>query len=970
MNRLRNILACLTPVLLLATGHSRAATAVWSDSFETNAPSRWYSTGAWKIGSPTAGPATNALGYRTYSGTNCASTQGYSPPASGLYVRLVCTNYNGNSTLLVPPAGLSPRLRFEQWYSFANAFAHVEVSTNFGTNWTQLSPTYPSTNGGTYYSSGGGVWSRPSIDLSAYGSQNIQIAFYFAAGSYQNNSLGWFVDDVEVDEGAPILNFPEGFEAGEGDWSVDFGGWQICKPTGGSGAAHSGTNCAANLLSGGYANYVDSRLISPPFLVPSSGSPQLRFWQWYSLNNALGWVEINNGAVNGTTTTNVTITTNQIAQLNTGIYQFSGQVLAGYTSPFYYNATIGAWTNATKVFGIVSDQLTAPYGAYFEAGNPPFTSYLSPIAFNSIDYRATNVVSLTLLTNLQGTTWIPINGGYDVVGNFGTTNTTTYTTNTSTAFSQSSWTVISPTNGLPGYSSSSGGWTNVWLDLSSYAGQMVEIAFHFSSGGIDTAPGWFVDDILVTSQPQLLTAPTNETIFAGQTFSQELIATNPLLPNATYSFSAPSFPGLQFTANGANGAIMTWTNTGVVNGVLNWTNLGIAPNTYTVPVIATDNNGLTATNSFQLIIQQPPAPTLTIPANQDIVAGQTLTVPVSATNPVVPNALYTYQLLSGPANATITNGVITWPTSDYQSNGASLFVVSVSDDSQPPLSTNNSFVVLVTNLLAPTLIVPVNQTNYAGQTMTVTNFASNLLDGDTYDFSLISSNLPGLDISQLATEGILKWNISILQPAGTYTIAIQVTDEDLTNYNATGSFLVTVLNPPQPVLTLPPTQLIYAGARMDITSISVTNPAFPGSKYSFAVTNSPAGVSISSLSKSTGELIWTTTATNLPNTATIYVVATDDHTPPLSASGSFAVVVKPTPKPSLANTAVRLSGGGLVFTVDTPVTNAPWQILATTNINTQSPVWTPIYTNTTSSLMFTDLLATNYLQRFFRVVIP
>ena len=976
MNRLRNILACLAPVLLLAAGHARAAIVVWSDNFETNAPSRWYSTGVWKIGSPTAGPATNALGYHTYSGTNCASTQGYSPVSSGADVRLVCTNYIGtNTTLLVPPAGLSPRLRFEQWFQFVNAQAFIEVSTNNGTNWTSLSLT----NGGfvpanqTY--SGGGVWSRPSVDLSAYGGQKIQIAFHFSFGG-TGNALGWFVDDVEVDAGPPVLNFPESFEAGGGDWSVDSGGWQIGKPTGGPGAAHTGTNCAATGLSGSYGNNVDSRLISPPFVVPSSGGPQLRFWQWYSLNQAFGWVEINNGSVNGSTTTNTTITTNVVSGFDTNIYQFSVSTIGGYTAPFYYNSAIGGWTNGTKVFGIVTDSNTTPYGKYFEAGNPPFVNYLSPASIPS-DYRATNVAALTSVTNLQGATWIPLNGGNYVVGSFGTTNITTYKTNTGTVFSESSWIPISPTNGFATGSAISPGWpnwTNVSLDLSSYGGQEIEVAFHFVSGSLYTAPGWFVDDIFVTSQPQLNTL-SNVTIVAGQTFSQELTATNPLLPNATYTFSSPSFPAPQITNNGPTEAVLTWTNTGIVDGALIWTNtfvtLNSYPVTYNLSVIAADNNTppQTATNSFQLTIDAPPAPTLTVPSGAAIYAGETLSTTNYATNSIVPNAQYKYQLLSAPTNAAVdNNGVITWPTPFSQPTGPYSFIVQVTDNSQPPLSTNTSFVVMVTNIWMPTLTVPANQTLYAGQTMIVTNVATNSFQpGDTFNFGLISADLSGMDVSKLSTAGILTWVIPINQTAGVYTNVIQATDNNPPNYSVSGSFLVTVSNPPPPVLTLPPTQFIKAGQKLDITSISATNPVFPKSKYSFMVTNSPAGVSIS---KSTGELVWSTTPTNVLALATIYVIVDDDHVPPLSTSGSFLVAISPTPL-SLGNKAIHTSGGGIAFTISPPITNTVWRILASTNLTSASSNWTPIYTNSISgNLIFTDLLATNYLQRYYRAVVP
>jgi hypothetical protein len=89
-------------MLWLMAGPGQAQTVIWSDGFESNGASRWQANGPWKIGSPTAGPVDNSQGYRTHTGANCASTQGY------LYnkdVRLVCINYNGASSLAVPTNG-------------------------------------------------------------------------------------------------------------------------------------------------------------------------------------------------------------------------------------------------------------------------------------------------------------------------------------------------------------------------------------------------------------------------------------------------------------------------------------------------------------------------------------------------------------------------------------------------------------------------------------------------------------------------------------------------------------------------------------------------------------------------------------------------------------------------------------------------------------------------------------------------
>ena len=586
MSRWENIFALFGATLLLTAGPGRAETAYWSDNFETNAGSRWANNGVWHIGSPAAGPALNTNGFRTHSSTNCASTQNYPYSQDA---RLVCTNYNGANWLVVPAANRFPRLRFWHWFNFDNALGYVEL--RIGTNaWQQISPTYENNNGS-------GVWSRPAIDLSAFAGRSVQLAFHFTSGCCIGNSLGWFVDDVAVVTNAPVLTLPESFEAGIGDWTVDLGTWEAGKPVSGPNAAHTGTNCAGTVLAGNYGNAVDSRLISPPFRVPASGSAALQFWQWYSFNNALGFVEINNGTTSTTGVTNITITTNTVfSSLNTNIYQLVGAANADYATPFYWNPTIGSWTNASKILGNVFDFTRY----YFEAGNVS-------LSFNpaNYDYRIAAILPLpqsSTPTNFiawQGMTWNSLDGNDDPVGYFGTNYSYAYTTNTTVIFSATSWQSLPQTliKSIGSASATSGGWTNVIIDLRAYAGQTLQLAFHFTSGGIYTATGWYVDDISAVTAPTLI-APAHLTINAGQTLTTKISATNSVESSAAFTFSLPP-PSTNVTIT--------------AQGVLTWTNTAALPGTYFVSVAATDTNTMLATtNTVAVIVSPPNAPKLTV----------------------------------------------------------------------------------------------------------------------------------------------------------------------------------------------------------------------------------------------------------------------------------------------------------------------------------------------------------------------
>ncbi|HPE33763.1 MAG TPA: FISUMP domain-containing protein [Bacteroidales bacterium] len=255
-------------ILMPFSGMAQTESVLWSENFEGDWTQNWYvDNGTWEVGTPTSGP--NAA----YGGTKCAATI-----LAGNYGANVSSRLIRFTSFVVPAAADNPRLRFYNWFSlgsgdFSSAVQIREVGTP---TWTSI--------GYTIRYSSSGVWSSPYIDLKPYAGQNVQIAFYFAS---DNNTTtvgpGWYIDDVSLVTGTAIFNNPETFENGIGDWGVTRGTWEIGDPT---GSAHGGQNCAATNLTGNYSNYVESMLVSPPFLLPSvNESPRLRFWHFYSFDS-------------------------------------------------------------------------------------------------------------------------------------------------------------------------------------------------------------------------------------------------------------------------------------------------------------------------------------------------------------------------------------------------------------------------------------------------------------------------------------------------------------------------------------------------------------------------------------------------------------------------------------------------------------------------------------------------------------
>lgn len=552
---------------LLSLGAIAAPSEVvsWSDSFDSNAIN-WTTNSVWKIGSPTTGPAVNAAGYRTYSGSRCATTGLKGNAPANADSRLICTNYNGQPYLTIPDVTQYPRLRFWQWFDFVNAQGFVEVRAQSGTNWLNWQTVSAKNISVGSTPSVGGGWTRDAIDLRPFAGLNIQIAFRFiSGGGGYGNDLGWYLDDVALVTGAPVFdiyNNPENFEGGLGDWAVDNGTWQVAKPATGPGGGHSGTNCASTALSGNYPWNASSRLISPPFTVPPSNSPSLHFWQWYKFVNAQGFVEVSSTQVS----TNLNYTTNFLTATNidfdTNIITFTNS-----TIPIYSQTNVATFTN-----------LNADTFIYDVTNSGSVTLQTNTLIYTNIN-TGTNVFSVTngfIQTYLQTNVYI-----------FTNLNQFAAYITTNVALATNAWQTISQTNISVGTTVlSSGGWIPAALDLSAFAGQTMQVAFHFVSGGsgYGTAPGWYVDDVSAVTSP-VLTVPPSLTIFTNQTFTNMATATNTLAPDMPYVFS--------FAVPSTNAFITT-------NGVIGWTNRIPAFGTSVLSVVVTDTNSppVRVTNSF------------------------------------------------------------------------------------------------------------------------------------------------------------------------------------------------------------------------------------------------------------------------------------------------------------------------------------------------------------------------------------
>ena len=532
----------------------------------------WYAEeGTWQVGSPTksSGAPANSLGAQAHTGTNCAVTILNANYPASMNSRLV------SPAFAVPAADQYPRLRFWHWYSFGAAayYDYGVVEVRVGTNaWQVTSPQY------TGYS---GDWTYASVDLSAFAGKTVQVAFHAVDGN--RTAAGWYVDDVSVVTGTPVFNNPEGFELGLGDWYAEEGTWQVGSPTKSSGAttnslgaqAHTGTNCAVTILNANYPASMNSRLVSPAFAVPAADQyPRLRFWHWYSFGAAAyydyGVVEVRVGT-NAWQVTSPQYTgysgdwtyasvdlsafagkTVQVAfhavdgnRTAAGWYVDDVSVVTGtpvFNNPEGFELGLGDWyaEEGTWQVGLPTKSSGAPtnsLGAQAHTGTNCAVTILNANYPASMNSRLVSPV-LTLPPASSSPYlrfWHWYSFGAAAYPDYGVVEVRVGT---------NAWQEVSSH-----YTGTSQSWAEPLIDLTSFGGQEVQLAFHAVDGN-RTAPGWYIDDIVIRSYglPTIITSPTSQTNAVGTSASLDVSASGDLPLAYQWQFNSNPIAGATGTA--------------------------------------------------------------------------------------------------------------------------------------------------------------------------------------------------------------------------------------------------------------------------------------------------------------------------------------------------------------------------------------------------------------------------------------
>jgi hypothetical protein len=121
---------------------------------------------------------------------------------------------------------------------------------------------------------------------------------------------------------------------------------------------------------------------------------------------------------------------------------------------------------------------------------------------------------------------------------------------------------------------------------------------------------------------------------------------------------------------------------------------------------AVNATSLSVTSSFTLTVNEVNvAPVITVPGDQTIHAGVSLSLTATATDADLPTNTLTFALVSGPTGLTVSaTGLITWPTGDANAGTTNPVSVRVFDNGTPSLSATGTFSVVVVS--RPLLLTP------------------------------------------------------------------------------------------------------------------------------------------------------------------------------------------------------------------------------------------------------------------------
>jgi uncharacterized protein (DUF1800 family) len=326
-------------------------------------------------------------------------------------------------------------------------------------------------------------------------------------------------------------------------------------------------------------------------------------------------------------------------------------------------------------------------------------------------------------------------------------------------------------------------------------------------------------------------------------------------------------------------------------GVLTWTPSpaqGSSTNAVRVRVSDDRDPALEATRQFTVVVTESNTAPIFAPVLRQTVEELTQwTLTLAATDGDLPAQGLSYALVSGPSGLTVSAlGEMTWTPTEAQGPSTNVVRVQVFDDGTPSRSGTNEFVLVVQEVNLPPVLAAVPDLAVGVlELLTVTLVGSDMdLPANVLTYGLVEGP-SGLLVS---TGGVVTWTPSDPQGPSTNVVRVKVADNRDPALEAIRQFTVTVTmtnSVPQP--TPVADQIVDEATTLNF-NLTAMDRDQPASSLIFSKVDGLAALTISP----SGRVTWTPAETDGPGTNVIAFRVTDTGIPALSATNSFAVIVR------------------------------------------------------------------------------
>jgi len=312
-------------------------------------------------------------------------------------------------------------------------------------------------------------------------------------------------------------------------------------------------------------------------------------------------------------------------------------------------------------------------------------------------------------------------------------------------------------------------------------------------------------------------------------------------------------------------------------------------------------------------------------------------------------------------SAGVLNSQLLWEygNSNLTSTAAVSYGLGVGD-SAPELSSGDTRLLTAesatnwlagwTPALAPNILAgPANQSVSGGATATFTVSATGI-SAPTYQWLFNGVAISGATSPTLTISGANANN------AGAYSVIVSNSAGVVTSSSATLAVGNTA-----PTLTPVSNQTVNVGAYVSVTN-TATDPDEPVQTLSFTLLAGPAGATVTT---NTGVLTWRPTVSFAGTSNAVSVVVSDNGSPSLSATNTFAILVNSLTAP--VTSAPTYAGGQFSINVTGQV-GPDYELQATTNLT--SGVWVDVASTNSPAGPFTltDPNASLQPAQYYRIV--